>query len=210
MSRLHERMRITPEGFFGDMLSDGNMFTVNLGSETTPVTFAGAYDADGPDGYIFVPDGTTIVPYHIRVVFEDVGTEAVMEVIALASTIGDSTATVTGGGTATPINMLLGAGKASGVTASYGVDAGGITSPRSGNADHEFWRDGRPLTDTAATGENDRHRLVFTWQAFRDGMPPVIKGTATTGACLAIHAASQAGTGFITVQYAEMATAALL
>ena len=174
------------------------MYNVNGGVASTPVTFAGAYDADAPDMFIHVPSSTGIIPYHIRVVFEAVGTESTMEVIALASTLGDASATITGGAADTPANMLVGSSATSAVTASHGVDAGGITDPH-GGTDHEFWRYMRPLTDTVATGENDRNPLVFTWTAFKDGAPPIIQD----GGSLSVYAASQAGTGFITVQYAE-------
>lgn len=205
MGQVASLLRAGPDALFGTALSEGRMFTANFGVETTPFNFAGAYDADGPDAYIYVPDGTMIIPYSVRVIFEAVGTQATMEIIAMASTLGDSSATITGGALVTPVNSLVGSSRTSGVTASSGVDATGITSPR-GGTDHEFWRFMRPLTDTVASGENDRLPLVFNGQAFKDFAPPIIQGTATTGACMAVHAASQAGTGFITVQYAEWPT----
>lgn len=179
---------------------EGRAFGINGGSASTPITFAGAYDADAPDAHIHVPYGTTIVPYAINVCYEAVGTEVTMEIIALASSTGDSSAT----GTAATIKPLrLDAPVTSNCTATVAIDAAGITDPNAGTF-FEFWRFMRPLTDTVASGENDRLPLVFSWAAFRDTPPPMIVGTATTGACLAVYATSQAGTGFITVQWVEV------
>uniref|UniRef100_A0A6M3K4E1 Uncharacterized protein n=1 Tax=viral metagenome TaxID=1070528 RepID=A0A6M3K4E1_9ZZZZ len=175
---------------------EGKVFGVNGGAGSTVITFAGAYDADAPDLHIHIPYGTTIIPVYLEVIFEAVGTEATMEIIALASSTGDSSVT----GTASTIrNMRIGGG-ASGCTATAAVDAAGCTDPNAGSY-LEFWKYQRPLTDTVATTENDRLPLVFTWSALTNPTPIIVG--SSTGSALAVYAASQAGTGFITAIWVE-------
>lgn len=183
---------------------EGRIFFVNGGTGTTVITFAGAYDADAPDLHVHVPSGTTIIPLQIVVKYEAIGTESELEVIALASNTGDSSAT---GTAATIYNARVDQPRASLCTATVAVDAAGITDPNAGNR-YEFWRAGHPLKDTAATGENDRHEQVYIWSAVRNGPPPVIVG-ASSGSALAVYAASQAGTGFIIASWAEFVTSDL-
>jgi hypothetical protein len=175
----------------------GRVFGVNGGAGSTVITFAGAYDADAPDLHIHVPFGTTIIPVYLEVVFEAVGTESTMEIIGLASSTGDSSVT---GTAATIRNMRIGGG-GSACKATAAVDAAGCTDPNAGEY-IEFWKYQRPLTDTVASGENDRPALVFKWSGL-ESPAPVIVGTASGGSCLAVYAASQAGTGFITAVWVE-------
>lgn len=177
---------------------EGRVQYANGGTGTSPLTFAGAYDANGPDGHIHVPSGTAIVPTSISATYDAVGTEATMEIIGLASNTGDSSVT----GTASTIfSSRVDGGVASNCTATFAVDAAGVTDPNAGNF-FEFWRESRPLTDTVATGENDRIGLNFYWN-WDVSPPPIIVGAAS-GSALTIYAASQAGTGFITVSWVEV------
>lgn len=181
----------------------GYGYNFQFGLASTPITFAGAYDADAPDAFIHVPLGIALIPTHIEVTFEAVGTESTMEIMALASPEGDSSAT---GTAATVSNKKVGAANNSGVTATGAIDAAGITDPNVTGA-FTFWRKQRPLTDTVATGENDRHELNWEWGYKNQGPPPLIKGSpagtlgsAAAGASLSVYANSQAGTGFIIVE----------
>ena len=199
-------MAIINEAVLQQYMTEGYGYIVNGGVGTTPITFAGVYDANGPDLHVNVPENTTIIPYHINVVFDAVGTETTMEITGLASSTGDISVTGTG---ATIKPIRLDAPSADSLcTATVAVDAAGVTDPNAGTF-YEFWRYARPLTDTVASGENDRIALVFSWTAFKDGPPPIITGTATTGAALVVYAASQAGTGFITASWAEIPTSRL-
>lgn len=185
----------------------GYGWNIQAGLATTPITFAGAYDADAPDLFVHVPLGYAFIPTVIEVTFEAVGTESTMEIMALASPEGDSSAT---GTAATVANKRVGAGTpgtgashSAGITATGAIDAAGITDPNVSGA-FTFWRKQRPLTDTVATTENDRNELNWQWVAGRDGFPPLIigspagtAGSAAAGASLSVYAASQAGTGFI-------------
>ena len=179
----------------------GYGYCLNGGTGSTVITFAGVYDADAPDAFIHVPNGVVIMPTYIEVIFEAVGTESTMEIIALASPSGDSTAT---GTAAVARNMRMGGG-ISQTVAAVAVDAAGITDPNVTGA-IEFWKFQRPLTDTVATTENDRIALVFNWSFKTHGAAPLIDGSGSTGgggSSLAVYAASQAGTGFITVHFLE-------
>lgn len=179
-------------------ITEGRVFGVNGGAGSTVITFAGAYDADAPDMYLYIPNGTTIIPISIEVIFEAVGTEATLEVIGLASSTGDSSVT----GTAKTIHNLRIGGGASGCVATAAIDAAGCTDPNSGSF-LEFWKYQVPLVDTVASTENDRNHLVFTWSALQRPAP-IIAGSPGTGSALCVYAASQAGTGFITVTWVEM------
>ena len=176
----------------------GYGYVANGGTGTTPITFAGAYDADAPDFHLHIPNLTTVIPTSIEVLFDAVGTEATMEIIALASNTGDSTAT---GTAVTPKNLHIGSASTSNCTATVAVDAAGITDPNAGSF-YEFWRNGRPLTDTVATTENDRNELHWKWSVWNDGPLVTIDGAGA----LAIYLASQAGTGFIVVSWVEVPT----
>jgi hypothetical protein len=115
------------------------------------------------------------------------------------SQLTPASSTVTG--TATSIhNMKLGAG-ASACKATAAVDAAGCTDPNAGSY-LEFWKFQRPLSDTVASGENDRLPLVFTCSAL-SRPAPIIAGGASAGSALCVYAASQAGTGFITAMWVE-------
>ena len=197
-ARSNRRGELVVANNLDQFISDGRVFTINIGTGTAPATFAGAYVATTPDAYIYVPNGTTIIPLAIRVMYEAVGTESTMEIVATASVTGDSSA----GGTAlTAYPMRLDNPRTSACTATA---AGTVTSPNSGTF-FDFWRYMRPLTDTVATTENDRHALVFEWSAFTAPAPRIVGTTAGTGgSCLALWAASQAGTGFIEVTWVEV------
>ena len=202
-ARSNRRGELVTQATYQQFVADGRVFTVNSGTGTAPATFAGAYVATTPDVYIYVPLGTTIIPLKIRVLYEAVGTESTMEIVATASVTGDSSA---GGTGLTVYPYRLDNPRSSVCTATA---AGTVTSPNSGTF-FDFWRYMRPLTDTVATTENDRHALVFEWSALND-IPPYIVGTTagTGGSCLALWAASQAGTGFIEVTWAEIPTTSI-
>ena len=199
-------MAIINEAILQQWMTEGRGFLANGGQGSSVITFAGVYDANGPDFHLHIPDGTTVIPYHIGVVFEAVGTETTMEIIALASSTGD--ASVTGTGVTVKPLRIDAPVPSSLCTATVAVDAAGVTDPNAGTF-LEFWKRQRPLTDTVATTENDRIALNFSWTAYKDGPPPVIPGTATTGSALVVYAASQAGTGFITVSWVEFPTTTL-
>ena len=90
-------------------------------------------------------------------------------------------------------------------TAVGSVDGAGVTDPNAGNR-VEFWRRGHPLTDTPATTENDRNEHVYEWSALNVPSVPVIVGAGS----LSVYACAQAGTGFITVIWAEVPSSSVV
>ena len=197
-ARSNRRGELVVANNYQQFVQDGRVFCVNVGTGTAPATFVGAYVATTPDVYIYVPLGTTIIPLFIQVSYEAVGTESTMEIVATASVTGDSSA---GGTGLTIYPMRLDNPRSSACTATV---LGTVTSPNSGTF-FDFWRRMRPLTDTVATTENDRHELTFEWSALTSVAPHIVGTTAGTGgSCLALWAASQAGTGFIKVIWAEI------
>lgn len=179
---------------------NGEVYVANAGSATTPITFAGAYDADGPDLVIDVPDGTTIQPLYIHVQYEAVGTTLLLETFASISNSLAGTCTVTGGGTVTPRNLRTGISTASGCTISYGVDAAGCTA-QSGRI-YELRMGGFELAEAMAATEPGWPERNWKWGAKQYGVYPTIDGEGS----MFVHCASQAGTGFITVVYREFTT----
>lgn len=175
---------------------NGDVFVANGGTASSPVTFAGAYDADGPDFVIDVPDGTTIVPLAINIHYQTVGTTLLLETFASVSgTLG----AVSAGTSVTPVNIRTGNSSSSGCTVNAAVDAAGCTA-QSGST-YEFVRQGFQLAEDMAATEDWAER-TWNWSAKESGIYPVIDGDGS----LFIHAAAQAGTGMITVIYYEVST----
>jgi hypothetical protein len=180
---------------------NGDIYVANNATATTPATFAGAYDADGPDLVIDVPLNTTIVPLYIHVQYEAVGTTLLLETFASISNSLAGTTTVTGGGTVTPVNIRTGDSGTSSCAVSYSVDAAGCTA-QTGNI-YELRMGGFELAEAMAATEPGWPERNWKWSAKQYGVYPIIDGEGS----LFMHCASQAGTGFITVVYYEVDTA---
>ncbi len=103
---------------------EGRLFTVQLGVQSTPVTFRVALDADQPEMVVDVPSGVTIIPVSIDVVLEDAGGTD-NEVVALANPALCGAATSTAG---VILNNRLNSGLASACRYSY-TYAGDCTAP---------------------------------------------------------------------------------
>ena len=70
---------------------EGRVFTANMGSVTTPLTFL-ATAANRPDAWIRVPSGTTILPIKLDVALESMaGTATEIDVRIAANDIGNGT-----------------------------------------------------------------------------------------------------------------------
>jgi len=180
---------------------NGNIFVANGGTDTSVVTFAGAYDADGPDFVLDVPLNTTVVLLSIDVYYEAVGTTLLMETFASVSTSLAGTCTVTGGAAVTPKNIRTGSANTSSCTASVGVDAAGCTA-QTGRIYEFGFRHGFQLAEDMAATEPGWPEKSYHWSAKQDGVYPILDGESS----LFIHAAAQASKGFITVVYYEVDT----
>jgi len=180
---------------------NGDVFVANGGTASSPITFAGAYDADGPDFVIDVPLNTTIVPLVIDIHYETVGTSLLLEAFASISNSLAGTCTVTGGAAVTPVNIRTGSGRKSGCSVNSAVDAAGCTA-QTGNVYELPFRRGFELAEAMAATEPGWPERSWKWSAKQDGIYPIMDGESS----LFIHCASQAGTGFITVVYYEVGT----
>ena len=147
-----------------------------------------------------------IIPIKLDVQFETYGTTALMECVAAygAGTGGS----YTGGSAITPVNYNMLGLPTSKCTVKSNVDAAGSTyqTLRVG----EFWRDGKNKVVDIATADDDSTdvKTKFTWRLVEEGVGPHITGLdGTNVGRLNVFAASQAGTGFITLVYAEFTAA---
>lgn len=179
---------------------NGDIYVANNKFLTDAATFAGAYEDDAPDFVIDVPLGTTIVPLKIDVYYESVGSTLLMETFASISTTLAGTTTKTGGGAVTPVNLRTGDSGTSNCTVAYSVDSGGCTA-QVGHI-YEIFRHGFQLAEEMAAEEFAWPEKQYTWSAAEEGFYPILDGESS----LFVHAASQAGTGFITVVYYEIAS----
>ncbi len=181
---------------------EGRVFGANVGTGTTPVTVNATYAAAEPDLYVYVPNGTTILPLYLSVAFEDTGTAQVMDVVAVASSTGDSAVT---GTPITAYNLKLGAANSSNCTVTSVVTSNG-TSPLAGYF-LEFWRPYAGFAEDAFNGSTGWVTPAVagcSWSAALVGVPPVIVGSTTAGSCLALYASAQAGIGWLTAIWAEL------
>ncbi len=182
---------------------EGRVHGVNTGTGTTPDTFNAAYAAAEQDMYIYVPAGTVIMPLHIGIQFEDTSTAANTDIFAAYSSNGDSSVTGTG---VTIYNTKTLASPASSCTATAVVTSTGSTH-LGGNDFLEFWR---PYAGAAidafnasianlGSGRYSIHNMEWTARQF---VAPLI-GSADQDCALSVYAGVTAGTGFITVIWAE-------
>lgn len=178
---------------------DGNVYTAQSGSASSPNTFAAAYTATAPDLDMSVAPGTMVIPFALTVYFEAYGTSAQAETIAaigVGGVIAPTSATAV-----TPTNARLDrAAGAPGVTiVSDGTGATYMTSNVT-----EFWRDGAQfaITKTSASATAaSQDTIKYKWSAMETGFWPVMYHP-TSITRLNVFCSSQAGTGFIILQFA--------
>ncbi len=186
------------------LILEGRVHGVNTGTGTTPEVFNPIYADAEQDLYIHVPAGTVIIPLYIGLNFEDTGTAVAANVFAAYSSNGN--ASVTGETPLTIYNYKTLASPSSACTATPVVTSG--TTHEGGTDFLEFWRpyagfiadefDG----STAWLGGGSDSPHYMHWSA-KTGIAPVI-GSAGTDCALSIFAGVTAGTGFLTVVWAEL------
>ena len=172
------------------LVARGLVFTVHAGTASTPVTSAGAFAATTPDLLVDVPDGTSIRPLFLSIHYETPGTTLLRESFASVST---ALGVQTGGTGITPVNMRTRGGGSSNCTATSIATA----TAQSGSI-IEFGRSGLELDEVVTTGVDFPNRTT-TWAAGADGPSPLVIGDGS----IFVYGASQAGTLFITLVYAE-------
>lgn len=176
---------------------EGKIFVAQSGTGTSPTTFNATYSAAEPDLYVYVPSGTNIIPIYVSVCFEDTGTAQVMDVMAVASSTGDSAVT----GTALTVYPLRTDAPSATVCTATGVVTAAGTSPLAGYY-YEFWRPYAGFGEDAfnsSTGWVNSGIHGASWSLRQSGIPPIITG----GGSLSVYASGQAATGFITVMWVE-------
>ena len=180
------------------MALEGRCYGINTGIDTSPDVFTAAYTAAKPDILVTVPTGTTIIPVFIQVNMEDTGTAAVMDIMAVASSVYDA---VTTDDDLVIYNMRMDAPNSSLCQAVAVVSAAG-TTPLTGNF-IEFWRGTAGFAADAFNGNTTPTNEFTTraaWNVKDSLVPPVIVGQGS----LNVYASSQAGKGFITVIWVEV------
>lgn len=178
---------------------EGRVFCANSSKVSTVTTFgAGSITTTEYDLMVSVPAGTTIIPLSIRLKIEAYGSTAIFECMASCGTGGalvggtdDTDIVVTNLRTDEPFKSLCSIGAAANSAGTY------MTTNIS-----EFWREGlmQSFTQQSATISSVYPPQIFKWSAIDSGVFPVLVGAAQ----LAIYASAQAGTGFITLIYAEV------
>lgn len=189
--------------WYTQMAIEGRVYTVNIGTGTSPTTLNATYAAAEPDLWVHVPSGTAIIPIFLSVGFEDTGTAQVLDVLGMVSSTGDSAVT----GTALTIkNNRTDAPNASVCTATAVVTAAG-TDPHAGNF-YEFWRPYAGFGEDAfngSTGWVNNNIAGTSWSARVATSLPIV----ANGGSLAVYASGQAATGFIVASWVEIPTTRL-
>ncbi len=178
-------------GWIERLTLEGRVFAANLGTLTSPATFAAGMVADEADFLVDIPDGIIGIPISIEYTLQT-GTTGVSEVCALASS---TLAVGTSGTSLTVYNVRLDSPIASRATVWGALASGGNTTPYSGNY-YEFFRDGYG-TDPSVTGTPSP---TYRWSAKTSSTFPVI----VDGGSITIFHGAAAATGFITVVWAEL------
>jgi len=170
----------------------GRVFFGYVGIDTTPATLDAAWANTDPDVSLDVPQGTTAIPLRITVIYEAFGTDLLAETITLVS----RTPTAYSAGTLLASIPTRTDGPVS--SACKFVQAPTVTSGYTAGA-FELFRDVYQLVGTMAAGEagpNPKRE----WAVGLDGVAPVLVGPAS----MATWAVSQAATGYIQYQWAEV------
>lgn len=170
---------------------EGRIFTANMGSVTTPLTFL-VTAANRPDAWIRVPSGTAILPISISIALEAfAGTVTEIDVRVAENDIGNGTSSAASVGPLT--NRTNSTAVTSGCTARQlaTADTTAETNPRS------IFRKTIPAASAAA---NDAAAPTIIT---RDQMGyPVLVGAASWEVFIA--ATTTQATGFIVMQWAEV------
>ncbi len=174
---------------------EGRVITANAGTATTPITFgAGGLDTTEFDLHVAVPSGAVIIPLELMVSFDTVGTALLLEVVMTSG----KGSTAGAGTTITPVSSNPNTGFVSACTVTAASTATSGVYPTS-EVD-EIFHGGRQLAIDIATVGQIREQETWRWFAKDSGILKVVGPSAQ----LVVFAAAQAGTGFITLKYAEL------
>lgn len=182
--------------WFQALALEGRVFAMNGGTDTSPLTFGGAYSATDVDFALDVPDGTAIIPITIEVNIQTSGA-SLFEVIMLAS----RTLQATSGATAGTIVPLRTDAPISSNCTGYVTDGSVTATDPNTTGAYEFYRSGYPTDPDVAGNPNPR----YAFSALRDGVCPILVGPAS----LAVYVSGTSGTGFVTAIWAEVPESAV-
>ena len=189
---------LTVAGWIAALSLEGRVFTANSGVATTEVTFgSGGLDTTEFDLHVAVPAGVAIIPLELNIHYEVYGTALLTE-----NAMQSGSGSVTGTGTSiTPLssNLLTGLKSACVVTGSPVAGTALTTDVK------EIWRDIDQLTITIATVAQIRVPYAYRWSAMKAGVLDVVGPNQQ----LCVWAAANAGTGFISLKYAELPASAV-
>ena len=191
--------------YFAIKAMKGQMFNASSISVTTPTTWTATatIDITKPALFLSVPTNKVIIPVEIVLYMEAFGTTAQFECQAV---IGTGGSWASGGTAITPVCTRSDLSNTSGCS----VYAGGNTIVTVGQTAklNYFWRDGQQFAITKTTGSataSVTDPCRFVWRA-SDGYNLNIAGPSSQ---LQINQGSQAGTGFVTLVYAEIPSSEL-
>jgi len=193
-------------GYGGELISipwmqalalEGRMFGVAFGAANNTIvtvgTFApGAVALDEFDLLQTVPATVAVMPAYYKVAFSTVGTVAALHV-ALA---WGQSGIIANGITATPSNLNTGSSVTSACTVAGLGDTAGTAAVIAG----VFFNEAATVLDGAAGTDQ---QLGYEWSVGNSGFAPVIKGLVSPTRQVLGFAGSQAGTGWLTYQWAE-------
>lgn len=186
------------------MALEGRCFGVNSGTDTQAVTHNATYLATEPDMLITVPSGTTIIPVFIQTNFEDTDTPAVVDVVAVATSVYDAVTTDTD---LTIYNMRMDAPYTSTCQAVGVVQSTTAATPLDGNY-IEFWRGAAGMAEDAFNSNLTPTNELITraaWNIKDSLVPPVIVGEGS----LYIYMSGTKSIGFITAIWVELPSTAI-
>lgn len=183
---------------------EGKVFGVSYGDANCGVVAVGTFgteaalDLDEFDLHQAIPASVAVIPVYYKVGFSVIGTIAITQVVLAWGNTG----AVSGGHSCTPYNMKPASSSLSATTVTGLCNNGGTAMVIDGVIFHE--------ATTALTGSaTNPGQLGYDWSAIKAGYLPVIEGLAGTGRQIGGWAASEAGTGFLTYNWAELPISAI-
>ena len=186
---------------------EGRVFVGNLGTATGEATFgAGTIDTTEPDFDLSIPAGTLAIPLEIRIYMEAYdSSNTQFECMASVGTGGSQ------GATTTSVNARNIRADAPNTSAATAVGASSNDAVYMTGNVAEFWRDGQQATITktgASATVSSQDPVLFIWR-YTDSLVAPIMFSSSAVSRLNVFAFSVAGTGFITVTWAELPSSAI-
>lgn len=176
------------------MALDGNMYTINAGTGTAPITSAGAYVNTTPDLDVSCPAGVMCIPVFLNIAVEAYGTTALFEAVAAIGVGGVLTPTAFE--SITPVNNRLDLTGGSGLTA--GSTGTGATYMTTNVIEFARFVHNKMVTIATADDDSSIGPAQYTWSALQTGCWPIMYSPSSITR-LNVFMSCQATTGFITL-----------